>query len=172
VPAGWDNFYFMLGSAAAGLIGLLFVVVTLTAGFERSEALRGAKLYTTPTVIHFAAVLSISAIAIAPQLPGSITVVLIGVVAVLGLAYALRSTVGILKPRPGAESPHWSDSWFYGVTPAAIHFGLATVAAALYAHVPWAPHMMAALLLTLLLVSIRNAWDLVTWLAPRRPDAG
>jgi hypothetical protein len=161
VPAGWDNFYFMLGSAAAGLIGLLFVVVTLTSGFERSEALRGARLYTTPTVIHFGVVLSISAVAIAPRLPGSITVVIIGVIALLGLAYALRSAVGILKPRQGAEPPHWSDSWFYGLTPAAIYLGLGSVAAALYAQ-----------LLALLLVSIRNAWDLVTWIAPKRPGAG
>ena len=39
---GWDNYFFMLGSAGAGLIGLLFVVVTLTAGIDRSRAQRGA----------------------------------------------------------------------------------------------------------------------------------
>src|ERR1700740_3153229 len=47
---GWDNFYFMVGSAAAGLIGLLFVVVTLTAGFDRDQAQRGQALYMNPTM--------------------------------------------------------------------------------------------------------------------------
>ena len=37
--------------AAAGLIGLLFVVVTLTAGFDHAQASRGAKLYMTPTAL-------------------------------------------------------------------------------------------------------------------------
>ena len=45
---GWDNYYFMIGSAGAGLIGLLFVVVTLTQGIDRDRALRGASLYMTP----------------------------------------------------------------------------------------------------------------------------
>ena len=29
---GWDNYFVLLGTAAAGLIGLLFVVVTHSAG--------------------------------------------------------------------------------------------------------------------------------------------
>jgi hypothetical protein len=65
---GWNDFFFMIGSAGAGLIRLLFVVVTLTSGFERSQALRGAKLYMTPTAPHFAVVLSIGAVAVAPGL--------------------------------------------------------------------------------------------------------
>jgi hypothetical protein len=31
MPAAWETFYFMVGSSSAGLIGLLFVVVTLSA---------------------------------------------------------------------------------------------------------------------------------------------
>ena len=65
---GWDNFYLMLGPAAVGLIGLLFVVVTLTAGFDRSKAIRGQALYLTPTALHFGMVMVISAIAMAPRL--------------------------------------------------------------------------------------------------------
>jgi hypothetical protein len=33
----------------------------------------------------------------------------------------------------------------------------------------WATHAVAAVVTALLLVTIRNEWDLVTWLAPR-PD--
>jgi len=36
---GWDNYFVLLGTASAGLIGLLFVVITLTSNFERSRAL-------------------------------------------------------------------------------------------------------------------------------------
>ncbi len=64
---GWDNFYFMMGSSSAGLVGLLFVIVTLTAGVERSRAMRGARLYMTPTAVHFCVVLSDSAVALMPR---------------------------------------------------------------------------------------------------------
>ena len=49
VLQGWDNFYYLIGSAAAGLIGLLFVVMTLTAGRDRSRIVRAALvIYMTP----------------------------------------------------------------------------------------------------------------------------
>ena len=38
----------MIGSSAAALIGLMFVVVTLTAGRRRDETERGKHLYTSP----------------------------------------------------------------------------------------------------------------------------
>ena len=34
---GWENFYLIVGPSAAALIGLMFVVVTLTAGRERDD---------------------------------------------------------------------------------------------------------------------------------------
>ena len=68
VPKGWDNFYYLIGSAAGGLIGLMFVVVTLTAGRDRSTMLRAADLYLTPTVVHFAVVLTTSAVALIPDI--------------------------------------------------------------------------------------------------------
>jgi hypothetical protein len=172
VQQGWDNFYYLLGSAAAGLIGLLFVVMTLTAGRERSGILRGAALYMTPTVVHFAGVLSICAVALAPGLPAPARGGAFGVFALAGLACAVRACVGIARPRKGAEPPHWSDLWFYGAAPVAIYLALTAVdAAASWTRAPWAPHAMAALLLVLLLLGIRNAWDLVTWIAPARGEA-
>jgi len=43
---GWSDYFFMIGSSAAALIGLMFVVVTLTAGRDRRDLERGKKLYT------------------------------------------------------------------------------------------------------------------------------
>jgi hypothetical protein len=81
----------MLCSAAAGLIGLLFVVVTLTAGFERSQASRGARLYMSPTAFHFAAVLCMSAAALAPRLSVMVTAAIFGLIALLGFANSKRA---------------------------------------------------------------------------------
>jgi hypothetical protein len=38
---GWKDYFLLVGSAAAALIGLLFVVVTLTAGRELGTVERG-----------------------------------------------------------------------------------------------------------------------------------
>ena len=166
---GWDNFYFMMGSAAASLIGLLFVVVTLTSGFERSQALRGASLYMTPTALHFAVVLTISAVAVAPRLGAPARALVFGLVALVGLANAVRASIGISRPREGSEAPHWSDIWMYGGTPAVVYLGLCIASTALWRGAGWAAFALAGLLMALLLVGIRNAWDLVTWIAPKRP---
>ncbi len=166
----WDNFYIILGSAAAGLIGLLFVVVTLTAGLDRPQSTRGSSLYLTPTALNFALVLSISAVAVAPPLAAIETSVIIGLIALAGLVGAIRSLLGIPTPPPGQDAPHWSDVWMYGATPALIYLGLLFAAIAVWAGAHWAAHVMAGLLLILLLVSIRNAWDLMTFIAPMRRD--
>ncbi|MGE5721674.1 MAG: hypothetical protein ACM3YM_04365 [Sphingomonadales bacterium] len=167
---GWEDFYFLIGSSAAGLIGLLFVVVTLTAGTDRRSAQRGASLYMTPVVFHLAAVFVLSAVAIAPGL----SYLAIGLIsaggAVAGIAYATFVTLGLRKPDV-TPPPHWSDIWFYGVAAGAVYAALLAAAAATLAQAPWAEIARGIVLIALLLLSIRNAWDLVTWLAPGTNDA-
>ena len=164
---GWENYFQMLGAASAGLIGLLFVVVTLTAGFETSKAQRGQPLYMTPTGLNFASVLAISALALAPGLSPAALSISLGLVALFGLGNAVRSSIGIARPREIAERPHWSDFWCYGAAPVLIYLGLGAAAIGLADRAVWAPYLAAGLLLFQLLLGIRNAWDLVTWIAPR-----
>ena len=164
----WHEFYFMMGSAGAGLIGLLFVVVTLTSGFERQAITLGMKIYISPTALHFAAVLSISAVAMAPGLPPRATAVIFAVVAIVGLAHAVRSCLGIRAREFGTEKPHWSDFWMYGGVPAAIYLGILAASASVWAQAEWAAHAMAGLVLALLLIGIRNSWDLVTDITRRQ----
>ncbi|HEY3887698.1 MAG TPA: hypothetical protein VGL73_03935 [Caulobacteraceae bacterium] len=169
---GWDNFYLMLGPAAAGLIGLLFVVVTLTAGFDRSKAVRGQALYLTPTALHFGMVMVISAIAMAPRLGAGATTVAIEAAALAGLAGAVRASIGIRGMKTGENDPHWSDFWCYGIAPIAIYLGLGAAALALCWRAAWAAETIAALLLILLALNVRNAWDLVTTIAAVAKDGG
>ena len=66
--------------------------------------------------------------------------------------------------------PHWTDAWFYGAIPAAIYVLLAVVAWAFWTEQQWAVNGVAVVINAILLISIRNEWDLVTWLAPRGPE--
>src|SRR3989440_3339175 len=62
--AAWENFYVIVGSSAAALTGLQFVVVVLGAEARSIGPEVGA--FGTPTVVHFCAALLISAILSAP----------------------------------------------------------------------------------------------------------
>src|SRR6185503_19981243 len=65
--AAWESFYVIVGSSAAALNGLQFVVMTLIAA-ERRSSDRPAQVgaFGTPVVVHFCATLLISAILSAP----------------------------------------------------------------------------------------------------------
>ena len=163
----WDSFYLLIGSAAGALIGLLFVVTTLTERVDRDSATRGERVYMTPTVFHFAMVLVISAMALTPHLSVKAAGLIIGACALVVLVYATAVSVQLAKGKivPN-EVPHWSDFWFYGVAPTVIYLGLLVAAVAVWTDAPCAPYDVAVTMLILLLASIRNAWDLVTWLVP------
>jgi hypothetical protein len=168
---GWDNYFFLTGSAAAGLIGLLFVVVTLTAGVDRTRAIRGAALYMTPTMVQFLAVFTISAVAVAPHLSPIWVAGLSAAITLLGLVNAVRATLGIARPQTSLPTPHWSDLWCYGAGPALLYLALLVACLEVSRQVEGAPATLAGRMLALLLLAIRNAWDLVTSLAPTGPSA-
>ena len=166
--SGWQTYYRPTGAASAQLVGLLFIVATLNKGHEQPRAELGLKLFTTPAVVHLATVLVVSALALLPNPETNPPCALMMLVAVLGLAYSLPIAVRIGR----AKNPtHWSDFWLYGAAPAVVYLALAASAGAAVLRAPHAAYALGLVLLALLVVAIRNAWDLVTWLAPRRPEA-
>ena len=164
----WGEFYLLAGSAAAVLIGLIFVVVTLMSDRPRSSVLAGSKLYMGPVVLHVSFVLALSAAALMPGIDARDIAALCAAVSLWGLVRGIMSTVGIHALK-GEDAPHWTDVWFYGVGPTLLSRVLALVAFGFWSGAEWALHGLAAAITLVLLLSVRNEWDLVTWLAPR-PD--
>ena len=161
----WENFYLIVGPSAGALIGLMFVVVTLTAGRERDDTEQGKHLYTSPIVWHLGVVLLLSGAAVAPNIDGLLFGIVSGALALLGVAIGIRSAVGIARARlTGADSLF--DMWWYGIIPAAVYVGLGGASWAVLAGAPWSASAVAAAMMALLLVSIHAEWDLVTFLAP------
>ena len=168
---GWEEYFLMIGSSAGALIGLMFVVVTLTAGRDRSEVEHGKHLYTSPIVWHLAVILVLSGAAIAPTMSAKLFAVMTGGLAILGLIMGIRSTAGIIR-RPEFSNAAAFDSFWYGIAPAVVYAGLAGAALAVLRGHRWGTTLVAADLMVLLLVSIHAEWDLVTYLAPRSEQAG
>jgi len=55
--AAWQNFYVIVGSAAAALTGLMFVAVALIVNVRGTGTAQQLGAFGTPTVVHFGAVL-------------------------------------------------------------------------------------------------------------------
>jgi hypothetical protein len=165
----WSEFYLLAGSAAAVLIGLIFVVVTLMQDRSRSSVLAGSKLYMGPVVLHVSFVLVLSAAALTPGITPAAFAAVVAALAALGLLRGVWSIVGI-SGLTGEDKPHWTDVWFYGVIPTGLSLALGVVAGGFWVGLEWAVNGAALVIIALLLLSIRNEWDLVTWLAPR-PDS-
>jgi hypothetical protein len=162
----WSEYFFMLGSSAGALIGLMFVVVTLTTGRDRRQLERGKQLYTSPVVWQLGVVLFLSGVAIVPSINLRLFGAMSGGLALLGVGMGLRSAIGISRmPIAGAENNLFDTCW-YGIAPALTYVALGGAAWLLFARSQWAPHAIAADLMALLLISIHAEWDLVTFLAP------
>ena len=161
---GWHEFYLLIGSAAAVLIGLIFVVISLMQDRSRSSVLAGAQLYMGPIVLGVSFVLVLSAAALMPGMTPVRFAAVTAIVALWGLARGIMSSVGIARLK---DEVHWTDVWFYGVFPGVLYVALGAMAVAFWRDCPWAEQGVAAIITFALLLAIRNEWDLITWIAPR-----
>jgi hypothetical protein len=166
----WENFYLIVGSAAAALIGIMFVVATLMAGLESRAVSRGARVFFTPIVFHFGVVVVISAIAVVPELPSPVVGALVALCAATGCVYSATTTIRIFNRGSGDTPSHWSDKYFYGFLPTATYLGLVCAAGAVWLSPRGAAYAIGASMLALLLIGIRDSWDLGTYLLQRARD--
>jgi len=155
--ARWDSFYVIVGSAAGALIGLQFVVMTLIAERPPVRAAEAGAAFATPTIVHFSAVLLVSALLRAPwdEIVPAMTVC--GLVGIAGTIYALLTTMRMR--RQDAYRPDFEDWLFHCLVPLAAYADLAGSAALGLAHLRIALFWMGGAILVLLFCGIHNAWD-------------
>lgn len=165
---GWAEFFLLLGGASAALIGLVFIVTTLASDMRvGTETLsRGASLYMTPTVFHYTSVLVLCALGCVPHADGWPVAAVLGGWALCGLGYSTVMAV-LVRLQRLPDSGGWADVWSYGILPAALYIGLFGAAWLSWRESPNAPYALAIGLVALLIVGIRNAWDLISFIAPR-----
>jgi len=160
----WANFYVMTGSSAAALTGLMFVVISLLTGREREEGTRDATAaFTTPTVMHFAAALLISAVFLAPWrslVPPAVAAALIGLYGVVNILRAMYRA-----RRLTIYTADFEDWTWYTILPFVAYGAVSAGAIALTAVPVQALFILAGAIVLLLFVGIRNAWDIVTYIA-------
>ncbi|HEX4498598.1 MAG TPA: hypothetical protein VIE43_23170 [Thermoanaerobaculia bacterium] len=161
--AAWQSFYVILGSAAAALTGLQFVVMALVSNSRQTGSMREVDAFGTPTVVHFCAVLLGSATLSAPWHRMSSAGLTLGVFGAAGIVYTL--VVMRRARRTMAYKPVLED-WIWHVGFPLVAYTVTTGAAILLPQNSGPPlFAVAAMSLLLLYVGIHNAWDTVTYVA-------
>jgi len=157
----WHDFYILLGTAAAALVALLFVAASIGASMLTNERTRATRTYLSPVVFHYAAILFASLIALIPTQTPFWLGISVGSVALIGLLYSLFVCFRLFRDHVADVA----DLLGYGGCPGAA-YGAALVSAWLFkSGSAAAADVMAGALLVLLVVNIRNAWDLFLALA-------
>jgi hypothetical protein len=159
--AGWDSFFFMVGSSAAGLIGLTFVVLTLLAERPLRGVAEAGAAFLTPTIVHFGVALLLSAVLLAPWQTVAVPAALLGIIGFGGMVY-----VGIIPIRIRRQKvyrPELEDWLFHVALPFAAYAVLVLSSFATPSHVSGALFGVGAASLLLLFIGIHNAWDNVAY---------
>jgi hypothetical protein len=164
----WQNFYMIMGTAAATLTGLMFVATTLITGIERQEATldAGISAFNTPTVVHFCVVLLIAVILSAPWQTFSSVSVVLGLLG-LWMVFYLIVVMRRLRQVPHYQTPVKDWLWYMAL-PFTAYIILIVAAIVLLANPVLALYMFSVVMIVLLFLAIHNAWDLVTFLAVER----
>jgi hypothetical protein len=166
----WENFYVIVGSSGAALTGLQFVVMALVANTPKARSsTREIDAFGTPTIVHFCAVLLISAIMSAPWQGLSWVRLVLGTCALVGVIYGI-----IVLRRAGAQmnyKPVWEDWLWHAVLPLIAYTLLLLSSVLIRSYTQRTLFVIATVALLLLFVGIHNAWDTVTYIALVLPQS-
>jgi hypothetical protein len=168
--AGWENFYVILGSSAGGLTGLTFVVIALIRDSASHEVRpTGLGAFITPTIVHFCGVLTLAAFMSMPHQHGTTLSAGLGIGGLAGLIYG--GYIAANMRRTGPQYIPVREDWIWNVIlPSLVYGGLVVMAVMIWDRLTEeALYGVAALSLGLLLIGIRNAWDIAVWMSVTKP---
>jgi len=167
----WHDFYVLVGTASATLVGLMFVAVSIGTAIFNEDRRNAVTAFITPTVTHFAAVLLACFVATMPSHTWYTLGELLGAGAFAGSVYSGRLVVQMIFRR--RFKIDLEDRMFYALLPLSGYL-LALVAAVLLCNrsATFSADLIAVAVLTLLCAAIRNAWNMMVWIVIKTPSSG
>jgi hypothetical protein len=163
----WETFYVIVGSSAAALTGLQFVVIALLSEAREVDAnSESLHAFGTPTVVHFCAVLLISALCSMPGHSSATLALCLTTSGLAGLGYVL--TV-IRRARRQTEYKAVFEDWlWHTILPTIAYFVLFAAGLFAVSRAGGSLYFVASSALCLLFVGIHNAWDTAVYIAAQR----
>jgi hypothetical protein len=164
----WQNFYLLVGTAAATLIGLMFVAITFGASFATQQTSESARAFVDPTFTHFVQVLLTACLMTIPTMSPTVLGVLLLVIGGLRSAALFR----VFRHMSEAQRTHHDielSDWLTGIAiPLLCYLLLGATGAAFLAGYPAAFNILAIGTVAILLNGVYGAWELIIWLALAR----
>ena len=163
VLSKWEAFFIIVGPSAGALTGLQFVVMALVSESAAPKDPHTIDAFGTPTIVHFCAVLLISAVLSAPWPDILGAVIITGIVGAAGVVYSLI----VIRRARGTTTytPEMEDWIWHCALPLVGYATLLVSAVMLPFHHVLALFGVAFFSLLLLFIGIHNAWDTVTYVA-------
>lgn len=161
--AEWENYYVVVGGAAAALTGLQFVVMALITevGGRRSPSAIAA--FGSPNIVHFSAALLLSAILSAPwPTLGGARIALLA----LGVGGVVYATIVTRRARRQKDYHPVLEDWIWHVLlPYAAYVATALASVFLPMNPMVVLFVIGAATLLLVCIGIHNAWDTVIYIS-------
>jgi hypothetical protein len=164
--AQWHEFYELLGTAAAALVALLFVAASIGANVFTTETAGATRTFMSPVVFHYTNILFLSLIALIPDQTSKSFGITLAVAAFGSLVYSIVIFVRVVRH----SFADLADRLGYGSVPMICYSAGLVSAWLLLKGSDAGLYLLAAAALLLLVVNIRNAWDLMISLARRSAE--
>jgi hypothetical protein len=161
----WQGFFTLVGTAAATLIGLIFLAFSLGARLVPAEDNTAMRAFVVPIVVHFGAVLVLAALMLVPLYTAASLGLVLLAGGLAGAVFSLQVLRQLKRHHFQEEAlnlHHWTWHW---ILPSS---GYALVVAAGLGVLAGLPGFVLALVpaaLVLIIVGLRNAFDLFLWIA-------
>jgi hypothetical protein len=165
----WHEFFLVSGTAGVTLTGVLFIVISLGPSIIAAEHTTGVRAFISPNAVYFTTVLVVSNVLMAPDISQD----LVGWLLVLGAAASLFYLWSVKGPRRWRENGLSVLDWVWYIALPYVAYGLTLGAGILVLRDdPRAILLIAGVMIFMLVIGIRNAWDLAVWipLQERNPD--
>ena len=166
--AEWTAFYTLMGGAAATLLGLLFVAVSMRLNIFHQRQVADVRDFAAFTFGTFLVAIAVAGLALAPHAHRfilSVSLLLIGIAAFFAIAWIARLwvqlNVSASGSRPGYTPAAW-QGWAYMLGMSGPYAGLIAVAALLWRSHPSALGWLAVAEGWLLVMGTVAAWVMLS----------
>jgi hypothetical protein len=165
--AQWHEFYALLGTASATLIGLLFVAATVSSGTFTSNRRAPLRVFLSASVVHFSGILAVCLIILVPLrswLQFGLPILSCGVFGLVYCGLIWRDTV---RDSQLIAAIDLEDRIWYLLVPVVGYLLEAATGVALALRLDRGCTALAFAVGVLMVAGIHNAWDITIWIITR-----
>jgi hypothetical protein len=171
VAAGpWQTFYVLVGTAAATLVGLMFVAVTFGSSMIKPETSGTARSFIDPTFTHFVQVLFMACLVVIPTMRPRLFGALLLTVSALRFAALFRVHRHMRRAQKTHNDIELSD-WITGIIVPLVCYLMLGATGVRFIVGDTAFTALAIVTIAILMLGVFGAWELMLWMALTRAVA-